>query len=499
MAALVFGRAVIGMPRNRFFIKTIHGITSTKHLYFQLVMLKNILSLLLCWGLAAIVLPAQQPATDPKPVDHSYKPMTLKLTEDGSKYIRFITWHQFWLTSTQNNPGTLDVNGKVIKSTNDFAIRRSRFLAMAQISPRAFILTHWGINNQSFINGGSAGTTGNNGGKKPQLYIHDAWTEYEVVKNKLSIGAGLHYWNGISRMTNASTLNFMAVDAPIFNWATIELTDQFARQMGIYAKGQLGRLDYRLAINKPFASGAAPKDVAKNGVAVNVINEQWAQAGYLKYMFWDKESNKLPYEVGSHLGTKKVMNVGFGFYNHSKSSLYRTASDSTYQNQTAFGADFYLEYPINKSSGSMLHFYGVYYNYNFGTNYLRNIGILNTHATVATPTEGHTPDSWAGGGNLQPTIGTGSIVYAQAGYKLPQFKNGTSFMPYATFAYKKFERLADPSGQFGLGLNYFITGHNAKITLEYQTRPVYKQVEGGTDLKRNGSKGQLIIQSAIFL
>jgi hypothetical protein len=72
-------------------------------------------------------------------------------------------------------------------------------------------------------------------------------------------------------------------------------------------------------------------------------------------------------------------------------------------------------------------------------------------------------------------------------------------MPYATFTYKKFERLADPSTQFGLGLNYFVTGHNAKITLEYQTRPVYKSnIETGA-IEKNGSKGQFILQTHIFL
>ena len=58
------------------------------------------------------------------------------------------------------------------------------------------------------------------------------------------MGAGLHYWNGVSRLSSQSTLNFMTLDAPIFNWTNIEATDQFARQFGIYAKGQLDRLDY---------------------------------------------------------------------------------------------------------------------------------------------------------------------------------------------------------------------------------------------------------------
>ncbi len=139
-------------------------------------------------------LTGQNTTPPPTPaVDHSYKPLTLKLNEDGSKYVRFIMWHQFWATATQNNPGSTDVNGQLIDGTGsksgwstDIALRRSRFLAYAQISPRFLILTHWGINNQSFINGATApsgpNAAGSNAGKKPQLFLHDAWTEYELVK-----------------------------------------------------------------------------------------------------------------------------------------------------------------------------------------------------------------------------------------------------------------------------------------------------------------------------
>jgi len=77
--------------------------------------------------------------------DHTYKPLTLKLNDSGSKYVRFIMWHQFWATATQNNPGTRDVNGNLIDGTNgssawstDIALRRSRFLAYAQVSPPCF-------------------------------------------------------------------------------------------------------------------------------------------------------------------------------------------------------------------------------------------------------------------------------------------------------------------------------------------------------------------------
>ena len=461
---------------------------------------------------------AQAAPAQPKPVDHSYKPLTLKLNEDGSKYVRFIMWHQVWATATQNNPGTLDVNGKDIgdKWTGDVAMRRSRFLAYAQVSPRFLILTHWGINNQSFINGGAAnhvaGVTApvSNLGKKPQLYIHDAWTEYAVSKGKLHIGAGLHYWNGVSRLSSNSTLNFMTLDAPIFNWFNIEATDQFARQYGIYAKGQLGKLDYRVSVNKPFVFGNVLNTtnfttgaVSGKEVAVNVASEKPAFQGYANWMFWDKESNVLPFFVGSYLGTKKVFNIGAGFYSQAEATGARLTgvTDSLRRyNETVLGVDAFLDMPINKEKGTAINALVTYYNMDFGPRYIRSLGILNEHATVGAVPAGSTANSWAGGGNLQPTIGTGSIIYAQVGYLLPKktLKTG-QLMPYATVTHKDFERLADPSTQFGLGLNWFITGHNAKITAEYATRPIYKANATTGAIERNGSAGQFTIQSHIFL
>lgn len=436
-------------------------------------------------------------------IDHSYKPMILKLDDKGQKFIRFITWHQMWVSHTSNNPGTLDINGNVQKSATDMGIRRSRFLVQAQISPRFMIVSHWGINNQSFVNGGGAGTLGTGssaaaqGGKRPMMYIHDAYTEFAVKPGKLHVGTGLHYWNGVSRFSSHSTLNFMTTDAPIVNWYNIEATDQFARQLGIYAKGQLGRWDYRLLLNKPFAFGVASSTVTSTS-AVNILNEHWATGGYINYMFWDKESNVLPFMVGSYLGTKKVFNIGAGWYTHkgataSKASPSAAVSEHTQKN---LGIDLFLDMPLNKKKGTALSLYSVFYNYNYGPNYLRNLGILNLHPAAQTSVV-NPEASWAGGGNLQPTLGTGNIWYTQVGYMLPKLKNGTSFMPFATFTYKKFDRIGKASGQYDLGMNYLISGHNAKITLQYSNRPVYKTVSGNPE--RNGSKGEFILQTQIFL
>ncbi|HNU15064.1 MAG TPA: hypothetical protein PKI55_11460, partial [Chitinophagaceae bacterium] len=193
--------------------------------------------------------------------------MKFNLNAEGTRYMRFITWGQIWVRSQQNNPGSV-INGEVKNNTWDIGARRLRMITYAQISPRYLILAHVGINNQTFAGGGGFGSsgTGPSGvGKKPQIFFHDVWNEYAVIpakdpksgknnKYNLYMGAGLHYWLGISRMTSASTLNFLAIDAPIFNWPLIEVSDQFMRQFGIYAKGKLGKLNYSVSINKPFAT-----------------------------------------------------------------------------------------------------------------------------------------------------------------------------------------------------------------------------------------------------
>ena len=75
-------------------------------------------------------------------VDHSYKPLTLKLDESGSKYIRFITWHQIWAqTNNLSVEGAkLQVNPMISGSKPFFSlmvlspIRREQALGRGRVS-----------------------------------------------------------------------------------------------------------------------------------------------------------------------------------------------------------------------------------------------------------------------------------------------------------------------------------------------------------------------------
>lgn len=394
-------------------------------------------------------------------VDHSYKPLTLKLNESGSKYVRFIMWHQIWATT--NNLSADNSNLKLNAS-----IRRSRFLAFTQISPKFLLLTHFGLNSLSTGNLTSLGSNGN----APQMFLHDAWGELKV-SNGLYIGGGLHYWKGMTRQSNASTLNLMTLDQtrPFTPWHSLGVSDQFARHLGIYAKGAIGKFDYRIAFNNPLRNnlgagrdyGTKSSGLTYNGVlnadrsgdAVgNAIIE-----GYFRYNFLDKESTKLPYAVGTYLGKKKVFSIGAGFFAH-PNGMYNEGTGE-HSGVSHFALDAYADMPT--SSGDAFNAYASFSSYDYGDNYVSR---------------------WAG---------TGSSFYAQVGY----FLKNAKLMPYVAFQSASYDGLDDSITATNIGMNYFVNGHNCKITLEYHN--ISGDVREGAIATGDDSLSQLRLQLHIFL
>ena len=426
--------------------------------------------------------PPETSVTDPPSteVDENALPDTpygrgavIDFNKSGSTSIRFITWHQVWGRFLQHNPGST-VNDVPQNNAFDIGLRRSRFLAFGKLDNRARIMMHFGINNQTF-----------NNAKKPQLFVHDAWVEFSTVDNYLDIGAGLHYWNGISRMSNASTLNFLALDSPILHWATIERSDQFARQFGVYAKGKLGAFDYRVAVNKPFASSlTTPEDIGAasdfNSRATSV-----ALAGYFKVELWDAESNALPYSVGTYLGKKSVLNVGAGFHWQPDGMHHLDANDERVETdiQIASG-DVFVDTPVEDAGA--ITAYASYSYYGMGPGHIRNIGIMN----IAQGGEDAN-----GAGNAYPSIGTGHHGYAQAGYLLPEaLLGGAQLQPYVGVQVSGLDARIDVMAAVDAGINWYLIGHHAKLTLDYRNRPLY-----GTDLRVKARLSEVILQAQVFL
>ncbi len=425
--------------------------------------------------------------------DHSYKPLTLQLNDSGSKYVRFIIWSQIWVTT--NNLNNDDADFKLIPS-----IRRSRVLAYAQISPKFLLLTHFGLNNLSSAGLTPTGIQGNG----PQLFMHDAWAEYKVI-DELYIGGGLHYWKGMNRHANSSTLNFMTLDAtrPFIGWHSLGQTDQFARHMGIYAKGAIGNFDYRIAFNDAMKNGLQSGnglEVVNQGSTVYNTNNIYSDIdpnqsqggfiveGYFRYNFFDKESTKLPYAVGTYLGKKKIFALGAGFFAQPSGSIL--LNDTLNRIDTS-ADDLLAEVESKTSLEDVLHFsVDAFLDYPIGA------GVLNAYATFMSFDYGDNFFYRSGSGALE--IGTGTAIYGHLGYLLPIKK--VQLMPYVAFQTRSWdanESLSRSGGNsLDIGLNYFINGHHAKVTLEYHSvRFSGNEVDGAVP----GDVSQIRLQGHIFL
>lgn len=441
--------------------------------------------------------------------------MKIRLDSTGKKYIRFMTWATIWLRYSQANPGTA-INGLARDGWTDISLRQFRLVTYSQLSPRYLILADIGIDNQTFSSGGApgGGNTGNGGngtlGKKPGLYIHDLWNEYTVIpdnKNKspfsLYIGTGLHYWMGVSRMTTSSSANYLAMDVPLYNWPLVDESDQFARQLGIYVKGNAGPVSYRWALNKPFTvltpPTAFPPGTPDSGYAVD--NNQpghISTTGYAAWQFFEKENNLLPYTTGTYVGTMKVLNIGGGYYHAPEATTTQAANSASSalvrHPISLWAADVFADIPFGAQHQNWAFTgYSVYYHFNFGPGYLRDLAIMNADVSEATGYTGKTSE--AGFGNLAPVIGTGDAWYTQAGLLLPKtVLPGIRLQPFGEFSRQTFDRYGRSAFLYwGAGGNIFLDGHHSRISLKYQTRPL---VEAN---QQHGSKGSFIVATQVYL
>lgn len=401
---------------------------------------------------------------------HFIRDRKIYLNETGSSYVKFSVLGQFWLRQQQMNPGTT-VNGTPKDNSTDIGIRRLRMQVYGQLTDRAFFYVQLGQNNFNNISD-----------RKQGFFVHDAYGEYAIVKEKISIGGGLSGWSGLSRFSSPSAGTILGVDAPLHLQSTNDVTDQFLRKLSVFAKGKLGRFDYRLVMAQPQA---IQKSTGYNGTISQASNfspqapsMQWN--GYFQWQFIDKEANLTPYTQGTYLGTKKVLNIGAGFI-YQPDALWHanTSGDTITTDMAHFSADIFYDAPAG-AKGQALSLYGSVAHYGFGKNYIRNQATMN-------PANGNSnPDILNGSGNGYPAFGTGMTVYAQAGYKLKDSLIGTTtLMPYIALQYADYDRLNNSMLFVDAGVNWLLTGHTSKLTLSYQNRPLYNAA--GDQLKRLGA------------
>ncbi|WP_080058725.1 hypothetical protein [Spirosoma aerolatum] len=458
-------------------------------------------SLKTVWVIALVMLSqftiAQQyakPDTTKSPETNELK---YNLNASGSRFFKVTFLNQSWLRFNQSNPGTTVVS-EPNDNTFDIGLRRTRIQLFGQISDHVFLYFQFGLNNFNYLNGGFSPTATSN--RKIQPFFHDAVGEYIVWKNKdyLKIGYGLTIVNGLSRFSAPGVSSIMSMDVPVFAQATVDQTDEFSRKLSLYARGQIGHLDYRIAMSDPFpiqTNGSALPTYGPNAIFTLKGHTKQYQ-GLFMWQFFDKESHQTPgYNTGTYLGSKKIFNLEAGFITQKNATVsVPAASDTAYHNMNLWSIASFLDMPVNKEKGTAVNAYLGYFHTNYGTNYLRFNGIMNPGSGISAGYPANTQ------GNAFPMFGTGNVVYGQFGYLLKRDLfgpgNGT-LMPYVQAQIANYQRVTQTLGIYNVGINYLIKGHNGKFTLDYQNRPFYQI--SGNQYAPGGRRGQLTLQYQIFI
>jgi hypothetical protein len=433
------------------------------------MMYKHFLSACVLWLCCAAGLSAQ-----------GFKDGKLYLNEDGTNYFKITLAVQSWVRYQDYNPGTTIFGFSKARGA-DIGIRRMRMQWIGQLTDRIFVYGQIGENNFNNISD-----------RKLGFFVHDAYGEYAVLKQRLSVGAGLSGWSGLSRFSSPSVGTILGVDAPLYLQSTNDVTDQFLRKLSVHAKGKLGKLDYRIALSQPMAiqKSANYNPTVTSNAAFSARPPAMETNAYAMVQFKDQESNLTPYTTGTYLGKKTVLNLGAGLVYQPRAMWYINAvtpADTLEHNMTQANVDVYYDAPIG-GKGAAISAYTALTYLDFGPNYLRNNGVMN-------PANGdNNPSILNGGGNAFPLVGTGTVLFAQIGYKFPDNTLGKiSLLPYVAWQHAQYERLNKPMNFLDLGISWLLKGHTSKVTTAWQSRPVY-QTSGSLD----GRKSAFLLQYQVF-
>lgn len=404
----------------------------------------------------------------------------VNISPDGSKYIKFGMNLQVWGRYSELNPGS-KVGTTQVDETYDIVIRRLRLQAMGMLTDNIFFHLQLGQNNINF--------TQNNGPSNAPLSVMDVLGEYHF-SNKLHIGGGLTAWGaGTTRYSANSSSSQLTLDTPMYQQFSNTSSTFGNRNLSIYAKGYLGKFNYRAAITNPYRNTTNNLGL-DSSISTETPRAQYS--GILTYAFLDKESIEDAYHRGTYLGTKKVFNVALGYMTQAN-AMWHLTPDATiaYDDMKVLGFDVFYDSPISKK-GDAITAYAAFNNNNYGKNYIQSVNTPNPAIGDNTLING------SGAGFLG--VGTGNIYYAQFGYLFAKSENANRkgrFQPYAATQIADLEALNTPMTMYELGVNYYTTGtFGPKFSLNYQNRAIYDKTLTG-QYKQSDRLAMVVLQCQV--
>jgi hypothetical protein len=389
------------------------------------------------------------------------KGIKFNFDESGKNFAKISAGSQLWMRYTELNPGTLDAMGEEIESDIDFLVRRNYFNTLVAMDRLTFF-TMFGITSQP------ATVSLNPGNKAPSFFVYDAFGSYAFIPEYLTLGFGLNMYGGVSRYHMVSSSSCMGADVPMAPLQNLLTTNQAGRRLNFFAHGRaFEKVTYQANVYKPFVPDEFnPVNTPAVDRAGEYKHYNLGYSGRLEFQLFDKESAaRLPFKASSHLGAKKLLNIGIGgdFLKEGAMSYdpaVNTPNSPILHDKIQVAADVFFDTPLK--NGAALTAYGLYHYSDFGPNYLHSYGVQSI---------------WGGAAIAEPQNGTGQCAYGQLAYTFPKFDNGSRFQGFATASYKDFEALEEEIISWTAGVTYFYIGHKVKFTLEYLNRPYLENGE----------------------
>jgi hypothetical protein len=330
--------------------------------------------------------------------------------------LRLQTWYQFVEDGTSGGD----------KNLNDFMIRRFYITLKGEVLPNLGFFSN--IANDRL---GQDGLDNSSMGLGSGIAIRDAWIYYNLHP-AFQVQMGRMYIPFTRNYGTTSTFFLLPLDLGFTQGGVrgnIFYTSKVGRDDGVVVWGNPfdGKVQYRLGVFEGVEDDFNPANPARAGNPDDNVRF----AGRFALNLLDQETKW--FNKGSYLGKKKVLALGAGF--DYQEDLILNGRDG--QNNLGWTVDLFFDHPVGNGAVT------------FEAAYIKEHNVTQT-----------IPYSWLVSGD------DAYIYYAQGGYLLPCELGPGRFQPYV-----RYERLnVDGKPDTGIpcaGLNYFLKGHDAKLTLDW--------------------------------
>jgi hypothetical protein len=320
-------------------------------------------------------------------------------------------WTQAWYQQVEN--------GKGDNNLNDFMLRRGYLSVQGQPTDYLSFFTHIAVDRF-----GQDGLDNPSMGLGSGLTFRDLWITLDLDES-FKVQAGRMYVPLTRNYGTTSTKSLLTTDLSFMQGGIrggIFYTSKVGRDDGVTLWGNPldGLFQYRLMVSEGVESSINPEDNLRV-VARGVLNLLEPETGW--------------FNQGTYLGQKKVLSIGAAFDSQTNLIL----NDEPGQDNFIWTMDAFFDHPVANGAVTAESAYIK----------LKNSTQTNSFAQLAPSDDA-------------------DFFYIQAGYYFNTPVAVGNIQPYFRYETVSVEQKGN-TNFFSGGLNYYLKGHNAKLSLDYTT------------------------------